>query len=81
MPVRLAQDTWAGTITVPGMEFDLTAPTISGAVSKSVKAPKKAKSMRVRYTVKGTDAVDGPSRPTARPVRQRLQGRAHEGHV
>ncbi len=54
-----AQDTWAGTITVPGMEFDLTAPTIAGAVSKSVKAPRKAKSMRVRYTVKGTDAVDG----------------------
>ena len=30
-----------------------------GAVSKTVKAPKKAKSMRVRYTVKATDAVDG----------------------
>ncbi len=54
-----SQDTWAGTIVVPDREFDLTAPTIAGAVSKSVKAPKKAKSMRVRYTVKGTDAVDG----------------------
>jgi hypothetical protein len=54
-----AQDTWAGTITVPGMEFDLIAPTFKGAVSKTVKAPKKAKSMRVRYTAKATDAVDG----------------------
>ena len=54
-----SQDSWAGTITVPGMEFDLAAPTIAGAVSKTVKAPKKAKSMRVRYTAKATDAVDG----------------------
>ena len=54
-----AQETWTGTVVVPGMEFDLTPPTITGAVSKTVKAPKKAKSMRVRYTVKATDAVDG----------------------
>lgn len=54
-----AQDTWAGTIAVPGMEFDLTAPTIAGAISKTVKASKKAKSVRVRYAVKATDAVDG----------------------
>jgi hypothetical protein len=54
-----SQDSWAGEITVPGLDFDLTAPAIIGAVSKSVKAPKKAKSMRVRYAVKATDAVDG----------------------
>jgi hypothetical protein len=57
-----SQDTWAGTVVVPGLEFDLTAPTITGAVTKSVKAPKKAKQMRVRYTVTAQDAVDG-SRP------------------
>ena len=77
-----AQDTWAGTITVPGMEFDLTAPTIAGAVSKSVKAPKKAKSMRVRYTVKGTDAVDGAvAAQVHAALRQRLQGGSHEGYL
>ena len=54
-----AQDTWAGTIAVPGMEFDLTAPTIRGTVAKTVKAPRKAKQARVRYTVTAQDAVDG----------------------
>ncbi len=59
-----SQDSWAGTITVPGLEFDVAPPTMMGAVSKTVKAPRKAKSMRVRYTVKATDAVDGAV-PTA----------------
>jgi HYR domain len=54
-----SQDSWAGEITVPGLDFDLTAPRIMGAVAKTVKAPRKAKSMRVRYTAKATDAVDG----------------------
>jgi HYR domain len=62
-----SQDTWAGTITVPGMEFDLTAPTIAGAISKTVKAPKKAKSMRVRYAVKAADVVDGAVAATCAP--------------
>jgi HYR domain len=52
-------DTWTGTIVVPGLEFDLTAPTISGARSKVVRAPRKAKRMRVRYRVTASDAVDG----------------------
>ena len=62
-----AQDTWAGTVVVPGREFDLTPPAISGAVAKIVKAPKKAKSMRVRYTAKATDAVDGAVATTCTP--------------
>jgi hypothetical protein len=41
------------------MEFDLTAPTITGATAKTVKVPRKAKGARVRYTVSATDAVDG----------------------
>jgi HYR domain len=52
-------DTWTGTIVVPGLEFDLTAPTISGARSKVVRAPRTAKRVRVRYRVTATDAVDG----------------------
>ena len=56
------------TIAVPGMEFDLHRADDAGAISKPVKAPKKAKSMRVGYTVKATDAVDGTvADPRARP--------------
>ena len=62
-----SQDSWAGEIVVPGLEFDLTAPTITGAVSKTVKAPKKAKSMRVRYTVKASDAADGAVPASCKP--------------
>ena len=62
-----AQDTWGGMIAAPGMEFDLTAPTIAGAISKVVKAPKKAKSMRVRYAVKATEPW---MEPLLRPARQ-----------
>ena len=54
-----ATDAWSGTLTVPGLDFDLTAPTFTGATSKVVKAPKGAKRARVRYTVKAQDAVDG----------------------
>lgn len=53
-----ASDTWTGTLTVPGLEFDLTPPVLKGAVSKTVRAPKKARRVRVRYTVTARDAVD-----------------------
>jgi HYR domain len=52
-------DTWTGTLVVPGLEFDLTAPAISGARSKVVRAPRNAKRVRVRYRVTATDNVDG----------------------
>jgi hypothetical protein len=54
-----ARDTWTGTLTMPGLDFDLTAPTFTGAVSKTVRAAKGKKRMRVRYVVTATDAVDG----------------------
>ncbi|MET0938198.1 MAG: HYR domain-containing protein [Gaiellaceae bacterium] len=59
-----SQDTWAGSITVPGREFDLAAPTLSGAKPKIVRVTRKAKQARVRYTVTANDAVDG-IRPVA----------------
>lgn len=62
-----AQDTWAGSITVPGHEFDLTPPTFSGATSKTFRAAKKAKQTRVRYAVAAQDAVDGPVPATCTP--------------
>jgi hypothetical protein len=54
-----AEDVWTGTLIVPGMEFDLTPPVLSGARPKTVKAPRTAKFARVRYAVKAQDGVDG----------------------
>jgi HYR domain len=51
---------WTGTLTVPGVEFDITPPTITGAVAKTVRAPKAAKRVRVTYKVAARDAADGP---------------------
>ena len=52
-------ETWTGTLTVPGLDFDLTPPTIAGAVSKTVRAKAHAKRKRVTYRVTARDAVDG----------------------
>lgn len=51
-------DTWSGTLEVPGLDFDLTAPTITGAVAKTTRAA--GKFARVSFKVTATDAVDGP---------------------
>ena len=64
---RRGTETWTGTLAVPGLEFDLTRPTLSGAVSKTVRAPRNAKSVRVRFTVKARDAVDGSVPATCAP--------------
>ncbi len=60
-------ETWKGTLTVPGLEFDLIAPKFVGATSRKVVAPRRAKRVRVRYVVTATDAVDGPVLATCRP--------------
>lgn len=52
-------ETWTGTLTVPGLEFDVVRPTFSGAKSRTVVAPRHAKSVRVKFVVTATDAVDG----------------------
>lgn len=52
-------ETWNGTLVVPGLEFDVTPPTVSGAMSKTLRAPKGAKRVRVSYKVTANDAVDG----------------------
>ena len=54
--VGSATDTWTGSISVPGLDFDVTPPVLLGARSKTVKAPRKAKSVRVRYSVTAQDA-------------------------
>jgi hypothetical protein len=53
------RDTWSGTLVVPGLEFDLTPPTITGAANKRVRAQRKAQRIRVRYHVSARDDVDG----------------------
>jgi len=63
----LGADTWTGTLVVPGLEFDQTAPVISGATPKKVRAPRKAKRVRVTYQVTGTDDVDGLIPVSCRP--------------
>jgi hypothetical protein len=62
-----ANDTWSGTLTVPGLEFDLTPPVLSGANPKTVRAPKKARQVRVRYAVKAHDAVDASVSAACKP--------------
>jgi hypothetical protein len=52
-------DTWGGTLSVPGLDFDVTAPTITGAVDRVVRAPRRAKRARVRFKVTAEDEVDG----------------------
>lgn len=52
-------ETWNATLDVTGLEFDVTPPTVSGATSKTVRAPKGAKRLRVTYAVSASDAVDG----------------------
>lgn len=52
-------ETWTGTLEVPGLTFDLTPPRLSGATSRTVRAPKGAKNARVTYKVTATDDVDG----------------------
>lgn len=62
-----ASDTWTGTLAVPGLEFDLVPPVFQPVAAKRVKAPRKAKTVRVRYSPKARDAVDGPVPVTCKP--------------
>jgi HYR domain len=56
-----------GTLSVPGLEFDVSPPVLKGIVSKTVRAPRGAKRMRVRYNVSARDEVDGAVRASCRP--------------
>ena len=56
-----------GTLTVPGLEFDLTPPTLTGAVNKTVRARKGAKRARATFKVTANDQVDGTRPVTCKP--------------
>jgi hypothetical protein len=47
-------------VSAPNGRFDITPPTLSGAIPKTVKANKGARRVRVTYRVTAQDAVDGP---------------------
>ena len=59
--------TWTGSLNVPGLDFDVTAPTISGASSKVVKVKRTARWARVSYSVTASDTVDGTVTVTCSP--------------
>ena len=63
----MGSDTWSGTLTVPGRDFDVVPPVFSGAVSKTVRAAKGTRRMRVRFTVTANDTVDGSVPVTCKP--------------
>jgi HYR domain-containing protein len=58
---------WAAMLTVPGLEFDTAPPAMIGAVSKTIRVPRKAKRARVAYKVTARDAVDGAVPAACRP--------------
>jgi hypothetical protein len=57
---RHGVETWLGTLTVPGLAFDLIPPKVAGATSRKVVARRHAKRVRVKFVVTATDDVDGP---------------------
>ena len=66
-PCGKGEDTWSGTVTVPGLAFDLTPPAIEGAISQTVQAAEGAKAVAASYTVTALDANDGPRPVACRP--------------
>ena len=59
---------WTGALTAPGVEFDLTPPTFIGARSKTVRAAKGTRRVRVTYTVTASDDKDGAVPVTCKPL-------------
>jgi hypothetical protein len=52
-------DAWTGTLTVPGLSFDLTAPALTAPGSKTILVPRRVKRVRVAYAMVARDDVDG----------------------
>jgi hypothetical protein len=52
-------ETWIGTLTVPGLDFDITRPTIVGAANRTVRAKRGTKRVRVVFRVTAADDRDG----------------------
>jgi hypothetical protein len=61
-----AIETWVGTLIVPGLDFNLTPPTLHGVHDRTVRA-RKARRVRVRFTVTARDAGGGAVPVTCTP--------------
>ena len=61
------KDTWVGQFVGSGLEFDVTKPTLTGAVARTVQAPRGAKTARVSFIVTARDDVDGSRPVVCRP--------------
>lgn len=61
------RETWTGTLTVPGLDFDVTAPTFAGAVDKTVRAKRGTRRIRVTFRVTARDDRDGAVPATCIP--------------
>lgn len=53
------KDTVAGTLSVPGLDFDLVPPSITGATARTARVARGAETARVAFSVKARDAQDG----------------------
>jgi hypothetical protein len=60
-------ETWTGTLVASAVEFDVTPPTLSGATPRTVRAPKGARSVRVRYKVTASDNAESQIPVTCTP--------------
>jgi hypothetical protein len=66
-PGLRGRDTWTGTLVVPGLDFDLTPPKLTGPNSKTVRVSRRVKRTRVAYAFTAQDDVDGAVPVTCRP--------------
>jgi HYR domain len=60
-------ETFTRTLVVPGLAFDTTKPRLSGATPRTVRAPRGAGGVRVRYRVTAVDERDGAVPVACRP--------------
>ena len=70
----VGREVWTGTLSVPGLDFDITAPTLSGAATKTVRAKKRAKKSSIDARVMSAQCGGrrGCLTPLVRP-RRRLE--------
>jgi hypothetical protein len=66
-PTFRGRDTWTGTLIVPGLAFDLTPPVLTGARNRRVRTPRGRKRVRVAYSVRAQDDIDGTLAASCRP--------------
>lgn len=60
-------ETWSGTLDVPGLEFDVTRPTISLPSRRIFLASARARRTRVTYVPRARDEVDGAVPVSCKP--------------